>query len=68
MHIYFVAKLVASAEIDLKQQFTSMQQKEISAIAWKTLVESKAITRPHYIERKNLISTIEKTIETLVEK
>jgi hypothetical protein len=68
MHIYYVAKLVASAEINLKQGFTSMQQKEISAIAWKTLSESKSITRPHYIERKNLISTIEKTIETLVEK
>jgi len=68
MHIYFVAKLVTSTEIDIKQPFTSMQQKEISAIAWKTLAESKAITRPHYVERKNLISTIEKTIETLVEK
>ena len=68
MHIYFVAKLVTSTEIDIKQPFTSMQQKEISAIAWKTLAESKTITRPHYVERKNLISTIEKTIETLVEK
>ena len=68
MHIYFIAKLIASSEIDLKQAFTSMQQKEISAIAWKTLAESKAITRPHYIERKELIHTIEKTIETLVEK
>ena len=68
MHVYFVAKLVSSKEIDLKQGFTSMQQKEISAIAWKTLTETKEITRPHYVERKNLISTIEKTIETLVEK
>lgn len=68
MHIYFVAKLVSSIDINLKQGFTFMQQKEISSIAWKTLSESKAITRPHYVERKNLIATIEKTIETLVEK
>jgi 8-oxo-dGTP pyrophosphatase MutT (NUDIX family) len=67
-HIYFVAKLVKSEDINLKQGFTSMQEKEISAIAWKTLAESRAITRPHYIERKNLINTIEKTIQTLVEK
>jgi hypothetical protein len=45
-----------------------MQQKEISGIAWKTLSQAKAITRPHYVERKELIHTIEKTIETLVEK
>lgn len=68
MHIYYVAKLVSSATVNLTQRFTSMQQKEISAIAWKTLTESKAITRPHYIERRELIHTIEKTIETLVEK
>lgn len=68
MHIYFIGKLVASSDINLTQGFTSMQQKEISAIAWKTLTESNAITRAHYVERKNLITTIGKTIETLVEK
>ncbi len=68
MHIYFVAKLVSSTSINLSQRFTCMQQKEISGIAWKTLSQAKAITRPHYVERKELIHTIEKTIETLVEK
>jgi len=68
MHVYYVAKLVDSTSINLTQRFTSMQQKEISGIAWKTLSQAKAITRPHYIERKELIHTIEKTIETLVEK
>jgi 8-oxo-dGTP pyrophosphatase MutT (NUDIX family) len=68
MHIYYVAKLVSSTSINLSQRFTSMQQKEISGIAWKTLSQAKAITRSHYVERKELINTIEKTIETLVEK
>jgi hypothetical protein len=68
MHIYYIAKLVSSGSINLSQKFTPMQQKEISAISWKTLAESNTITRPHYIERKQLIHTIEKTIETLVEK
>ena len=64
MHIYYVAKLVSSSLINLTQRFTSMQQKEISGIAWKTLSQAKAITRSHYVERKELINTI----ETLVEK
>jgi len=68
MHIYYVAKLVSSLSINLTQKFTPMQQKEISGVAWKTLSEAKSITRPHYVERKELIHTIEKTIETLVEK
>ena len=61
-HIYFVAILKDSKQINLTQKFTSSQRREISNIAWKTLKECKDITRPHYTERKNMITELERIV------
>ena len=46
----------------LSQKLTDTQRREISSVAWKTLKECKTITRPHYIERKQMLTELEKTI------
>jgi 8-oxo-dGTP pyrophosphatase MutT (NUDIX family) len=61
-HIYFVALLKNSSFINLSQKLTASQRREISSVAWKTLKECKNITRPHYVERKQMLTELEKTI------
>jgi 8-oxo-dGTP pyrophosphatase MutT (NUDIX family) len=61
-HVYFVALLKNSSLFNLAQKFTPSQRREISGIAWKTLTECKAITRPHYIERKKMITELERIV------
>jgi 8-oxo-dGTP pyrophosphatase MutT (NUDIX family) len=63
-HVYYIGLLHNSRLINLKQRLTPAQRREISAVDWKTLVESKNITRPHYSERKSLLGDIERTIST----
>jgi 8-oxo-dGTP pyrophosphatase MutT (NUDIX family) len=61
-HIYFVALLKDSRGINLKQKLTPMQSKEVAAVDWKTLSECKSIIRPHYTERKALMTEVEKFV------
>jgi len=61
-HVYFVALLKDSTRFNLAQKFTVSQRREISSIGWKTLAECKAVTRPHYIERKKMITELERTV------
>ena len=61
-HIYFIALLRESKAINLKQKLTPMQSREVAAVDWKTLSECKTIIRPHYIERKNLMTDVEKFV------
>lgn len=56
-HIYFVAFL--RNEVNLKQKMTSMQKREVSAIAWKTIDECRQLTRPHYSQRKEMLDLLE---------
>ncbi len=63
-HIYFVATMKHSKGLNLKQKFTANQRREISSIGWKSLSECKAITRPHYVERKKMITELERIIST----
>lgn len=63
-HVYFIALLENSRLINLKQKLTVSQRREISGIDWKTLAECKKITRPHYSERKRVISEIERAIQS----
>ena len=63
-HEYFVAVLRNPESIDLEQALTIMQKKEVSAIEWKTTSECKILTRPHYIQRSNLLESFEKIIQT----
>jgi len=61
-HVYFVVLLKDSSFINLSQKFTPSQRREISSIGWKTLTECKNITRPHYVERKQMISELERIL------
>jgi 8-oxo-dGTP pyrophosphatase MutT (NUDIX family) len=61
-HIYFVALMKDSKIMNLKQKFTQHQRREISNIGWKTLKECKQITRPHYSERKKMITELERMV------
>jgi len=61
-HVYFVVILKDSKFINLTQKFTPSQRREISSIGWKTLTECKNITRPHYVERKQMISELERIV------
>jgi len=54
--------------MNLKQKLTLSQRREVSAVDWKTLSESKAITRPHYVERKKVIDEVEAHISSSIMK
>jgi hypothetical protein len=57
-HIYHVAIVRDESQIQLDQKFTTMQRREISAIAWKTLKECSELTRPHYIDRNRILEEL----------
>lgn len=61
-HIYFIAFL--RDEVNLKQKMTSTQKREVSAIAWKTLDECRHLTRPHYSQRKEMLDSLERILNT----
>lgn len=61
-HIYFLATMKDSRLIDLRQKFTPSQRREISKIDWKSLHDCKAITRPHYSQRKQMITELERIV------
>jgi 8-oxo-dGTP pyrophosphatase MutT (NUDIX family) len=63
-HDYFVALLRKPNAIDLEQVMTTMQQKEVSAIEWKTVDECRNLTRPHYIQRNQLLNSFNTIIKT----
>lgn len=63
-HVYFIGLLKDSRLISSTQKLTPMQKREVSAVSWKTLKESKAITRPHYTERKKVLEKLEREIQT----
>ena len=57
-HIYYVALITDESKIQIEQKFTAMQRREISAIAWKSLTECRALTRPHFTERIPMLETL----------
>jgi len=63
-HVYFVAMLTQPDLVNLTQRFTSMQRREISGIAWKTLDEANALVRPHHIERLGMLSRLRTMLHT----
>lgn len=62
-HIYFVALLKDASLLPNEKALTSVQRREVSEVGWKTLSEAKQITRPHYIERKKILSELERRIQ-----
>ena len=63
-HVYFVALLKQPDLVNLNQRFTPMQRREISGIGWKSIVEAKALVRPHHTERLAMIENFASVIET----
>jgi len=63
-HDYFIALLRNPDLIDIEQAMTSMQKREVSAIEWKTISECRSLTRPHYIQRSELLNSFEQIIQT----
>ena len=63
-HIYFIALLREPDSIDLQQVMTSMQKREVSAIEWKSLSNCRALTRPHYIQRNDMLNSFERIVQT----
>jgi len=63
-HIYFVAVLKHPELLDLSQRFTTMQRREISAIAWKSMEQAEALIRPHHVERSGMLDQLKTIIET----
>ncbi len=63
-HIYFVATLINSKSIKPNQKLTQTQRREVSAVGWKTIKQSRDITRPHYVERKAILNELERVIAT----
>lgn len=63
-HIYFVALLKDSKLVNLNQKLTFMQSKEVSQVDWKSMSECRSVIRPHYTERLNLLSQVERLIAT----
>jgi len=61
-HSYFVALLKDSKLVNLTQKLTNVQRREISNVAWKTMSECKTITRPHYVERQQMLTELERSV------
>jgi 8-oxo-dGTP pyrophosphatase MutT (NUDIX family) len=60
-HRYFVGLL--AEPFDIHQKFTDMQRREISAIGWKTLSECMDLTRPHYIQRRDILEQLVRIVQ-----
>jgi hypothetical protein len=41
-----------------------MQRREISAIAWKTLLQAKQLVRPHHVERIGMLERLASILVT----
>jgi 8-oxo-dGTP pyrophosphatase MutT (NUDIX family) len=63
-HDYFIAVLRDPKSVDLEQSLTTIQKKEVSAIEWKTVEECRTLTRPHYVQRPELLDSFERIVQT----
>jgi 8-oxo-dGTP pyrophosphatase MutT (NUDIX family) len=63
-HIYFVALLKSPEIANITQKMTAMQRREISGIAWKTFAEMEGLIRPHYSERRNMLTQLQSILES----
>jgi 8-oxo-dGTP pyrophosphatase MutT (NUDIX family) len=63
-HIYYVALLKYPELVNLTQKFTPMQRREISGIAWKSMLEARSLIRPHHVERRAMLDHLKSILET----
>jgi 8-oxo-dGTP pyrophosphatase MutT (NUDIX family) len=61
-HIYFIA--LSKDSLKLKYIMTDEQSREISEISWKSLSECEQTTRPHYIQRFELLKNLKIILKT----
>jgi 8-oxo-dGTP pyrophosphatase MutT (NUDIX family) len=59
-HLYFLS--VATGDIILNTVMTHEQEREICEVRWMTLAECSETTRPHLLQRSNLLENLRKTI------
>ena len=52
------------SKIDLEQKLTVAQKREVSKVDWVGLQDCKALIRPHYTRRKEIIDEIGTALET----
>jgi len=62
-HVYFIALLRVPEMINLAQTLTNMQQREVSAIDWKTIHQCRRVTRPHYTQRSEMLDSLERILK-----
>ena len=63
-HVYFICVLRKGVILDLTQTMTSAQKCEVSAIDWKTIAQCRALTRPHYSQRSEMLDSFERILTT----
>lgn len=63
-HIYFVCLLRNTDLVNLAQTMTTSQKCEVSAIEWKTIKQCRTLTRPHYIQRGEMLDSFERILNT----
>ena len=61
-HVYFVAFL--NRDIDVGQNLTATQRREISLVRWMGFRESRETIRPHYTRRLEILKEIEAAVQT----
>lgn len=62
-HRYMVA--ILQNPVDIQRKFTNLQAREISAVAWKSISECLAVTRPHYTGRAAMIQSLVKFLGSI---
>jgi 8-oxo-dGTP pyrophosphatase MutT (NUDIX family) len=63
-HIYFLAFMRSPEMVNVYQNLTPDQRKEVSCVSWVTLEECRLRIRPHYTQRFELIDTVERSLKT----
>jgi len=61
LHVYFLA--LKNSDIELTP-LNSLQEREISAISWKSLQQCRDLTRPHYLQRNKLLDSLKRIVST----
>jgi len=61
-HTYYIALL--REPVDLLKLFTDEQQREVSAIGWKSIANCRNYTRPHHTQREEMLDSLKKIIHT----
>lgn len=61
-HVYFIC--LAKSTLKIKYLMTDEQSREIAQIAWKSLNDCEKTTRPHYIQRAELLKNLRIILKT----